>query len=253
MAKEGNTIQSVDRAIEILRCFEKNEELGVTEIGKMVDLHKSTAFNLISTLEKAGLLAKDEGASKYKLGSELFRLGTFVNSNLRKMCRPYLEKLVAEYSETVNLVARNGDMVIYLEKIESPHSMRISTDEGSKLPLHSTAVGKSIMATLPEEEILKVIGEIEFCKFTENTISGADELLIQIRDIKGKGYAEDIQEYEIGLTCVAASIKDHTGVASYAISVSGPHSRMTEEVREKIGKTLVEYTSELSKKMGYYK
>ena len=160
---------------------------------------------------------------------------------------------MAEYSETVNLVARNGDMVIYLEKIESPHSMRISTDEGSKLPLHSTAVGKSIMATLPEEEILKVIGEIEFCKFTENTISGADELLIQIRDIKGKGYAEDIQEYEIGLTCVAASIKDHTGVASYAISVSGPHSRMTEEVREKIGKTLVEYTSELSKKMGYYK
>jgi DNA-binding IclR family transcriptional regulator len=252
MAKEGNTIQSVDRAIEILRCFEKNEELGVTEIGKMVDLHKSTAFNLISTLEKAGLLAKDMDSSKYKLGIELFRLGTLVNSNLREMCRPYLEKLVAEYSETVNLVARSDDMAIYLEKIESPHSMRISTNEGSKLPLYTTAVGKSMMATLPDEEVLKIISQIEFSKFTVNTITGCEELMAQIRSIRDKGYAEDIQEYEMGLTCVAASIRNHTGVAGYAISVSGPHSRMTVEVREKIGQTLVEYAGQLSKKLGYY-
>lgn len=252
MAKEGNTIQSVDRAIEILRCFEKNEELGVTEIGKMVNLHKSTAFNLISTLEKAGLLAKDEGSSKYKLGIELFRLGTLVNSNLREMCRSYLEKLVAEYSETVNLVARNDDMVIYLEKIESPHSMRISTSEGSKLPLYTTAVGKSIIATLSEVEISKIIDEIEFCQFTPNTVMDANALMDQIASIRGKGYAEDIQEYEVGLTCVAASIRDHTGVANYAISVSGPHSRMTGEVRKRIGKTLVEYAGQLSRKLGYY-
>ena len=252
MAKEGNTIQSVDRAIKILRCFEKNEELGVTEVSKMADLHKSTAFNLISTLEKAGLLAKDKGSSKYKLGIELFRLGTFVNLNLREICRPYLEKLVAEYSETVNLVARNDDMVIYLEKIESSHSMRISTKEGLKLPLHSTAVGKAIMATLSEEEILKVIGKIEFYKTTKNTISSAEELLTQIRSIREKGYAEDVEEYEIGLTCVAVAIRNHTGVASYAMSVSGPHSRMSKKVRKKIGKTLVGYAKEMSSELGYY-
>jgi len=252
MAKEGKTIQSVDRAIEILRCFEKNEELGVTEIGKMVDLHKSTAFNLISTLEKAGLLDRTENSSKYKLGIELFRLGTLVNSNLRQMCRPYLEKLVGEYSETVNLVARNENTVIYLDKIESPHSMRISTSEGSRLPIYTTAVGKSIIATLSETEISRIISEIEFHKFTENTVTEADRLLVQIKEIREKGFAEDIQEYEIGLTCVAASIRNHTGLANYAISVSGPHSRMTEEVREQIGKTLVEYTSELSRKLGFY-
>jgi len=252
MAKEGKTIQSVDRAIEILRCFEKNEELGVTEIGKMVNLHKSTAFNLISTLEKAGLLTKDENSSRYKLGIELFRLGTLVNSNLRKMCMPYLEKLVGMYSETVNLVARNDDLVIYLEKIDSPHSMRISTNEGMRLPMYSTAVGKSIMATLPKDEVEDIIGKISFCKFTEYTICGAGELLDQLQSIREKGYAEDIQEYEIGLTCVAAAIRDYTGIANYAISVSGPHSRMTEEVRSRIGQTLVEFTGELSRKMGYW-
>lgn len=251
MAKEGKTIQSVDRAIEILRCFEKNDELGVTEIGKMVNLHKSTAFNLISTLEKAGLLSKDEDSSKYKLGIELFRLGTFVDSNLRKMCMPYLEKLVSMYSETVNLVARNEDLVVYLEKIDSPHSMRISTNEGMRLPMYSTAVGKSIMATLPEEDVKDIIEKITFARFTEHTICGVEELLRQLDNIRKKGYAEDIQEYEIGLTCVAASIRDYTGIANYAISVSGPHSRMTEEVRARIGQTLVEFTGELSRKMGY--
>jgi len=142
--------------------------------------------------------------------------------------------------------------VIYLEKIDSPHSMRISTNEGMRLPMYSTAVGKSIMATLPKDEVEAIIGKISFCKFTEYTICGAGELLDQLQSIREKGYAEDIQEYEIGLTCVAAAIRDYTGIANYAISVSGPHSRMTEEVRSRIGQTLVEFTGELSRKMGYW-
>ena len=249
--KESKTIQSVDRAIEILSCFDQNEKLGVTEISKMTSLHKSTAFNLISTLEKAGLLSKDLASNKYQLGIELFRLGTLVNYNLRKMCRPYLEKLVEEYSETVNLVAKNESLIIYLEKVESPHSMRISTNEGQKVPMYTTAAGKSILATFPEDEIEKIIQDIEYQKFTNYTISNSDELITHLKLVNENGYAEDIQEYELGLTCVAAAIRDYTGKANYAISVSGPHSRMTKEVRKRIGRTLVEYTDELSKKLGY--
>jgi DNA-binding IclR family transcriptional regulator len=253
MAKEGNTIQSVDRAIEILRSFEKNEELGVTEISKLTGLHKSTAFNLISTLEKAGLMAKDSNSGRYRLGMELFRLGTMVNSNIRKICEPYLQMLVDEFSETVNLVARNDLLVIYLDKKDSPHSMRITTEEGTRLPMYITAVGKAMMSTLSDDEIKSILRNVRLVKFTENTLTDKEAIRLQIQFARENGYAEDLQEYENGLTCVGAPIMDHTGRASYAISVSGPNSRMTKEVRRKIGERLVELTAQISKKLGYYK
>ncbi|MBN2286635.1 MAG: IclR family transcriptional regulator [Tissierellales bacterium] len=252
MAKEGNSIQSVDRAIAIIKAFEKSEELGVTEISKMTGLHKSTAFNLITTLEKSGILTKSVHSGKYLLGMELFRLGTMVNSSLRNMCRPYLEKLVDTYSETVNLVARNDQLIIYIEKVESPHSMRISTKEGQRLPLHVTAAGKAIISTLPEEEIEEIMNCTTYAKYTIHSVLSREELMIQIQLAKENGYAEDIQELENELTCVAAPIRDFKGIANYAISVSGPSSRMTKEVRRKIGMTLVQYTDELSKRLGYH-
>lgn len=251
MAKQIKTIQSIERAFEILHCFEKSEELGVTEISNMTKLHKSTAFNLIATLEHLGILEKDHVGGKYKLGMELFKLGTMVDSNVRSICYPYLERLVETYSETVNLVARDNLMVLYLEKIESPHSMRIGTKEGQRLPMHCTAVGKSIMSTFMDSELKPMIDNLSFVKFTDYTLTTPGELRDQLKEAKQKGYAEDIQEYENGLTCVAAPIKDHTGKAKFAISVSGPNSRMTKEFRDKIGMTLVEFTNEISKKLGY--
>lgn len=252
MGKEGKTIQSVDRAIEILRSFEHNEELGVTEISKLTNLHKSTAFNLISTLEKAGLLAKDGNSGRYRLGMELFRLGTMVNSNIRKICEPYLQMLVDEFAETVNLVARNDLLVIYLDKKDSPHSMRISTEEGTRLPMYITAVGKAMMSTLTDDEIKGIMRNVRLVKFTENTLTDKEAIKLQIQLARDKGYTEDLQEYENGLTCVGAPIRDYTGRANYAISVSGPNSRMTKEVRKKIGDRLVELTAQISKKLGYY-
>lgn len=251
MSNKTKTIQSIERTYNILKCFEKKEELGVTEISKMLSLHKSTTYNLISTLEYLGLLEKTKQDSKYKLGMELFRLGTMVNSNLRSVAMPYLEKLSELFSETVNLVARNGLKVIYLEKMDSPHSMRISTKEGQQLPLYCTAVGKAIISTLEEEEINSITKNLEFNKFTQYTVASKGELLEQIEKAKKRGYSEDIQELETGLTCVAAPIRDYTGKSKFAISVSGPNTRMTEEVRSKIGKTLVKYTEEISRKLGY--
>jgi len=251
MAKNIKTIQSLERAYNILKCFEKKEELGVTEISNIVGLHKSTTYNLISTLEHLDLLEKTKEDSKYKLGMELFRLGTMVNSNLRSVAIPYLEKLSELFSETVNLVARNGLKVIYLEKMDSTHSMRISTREGQQLPLHCTGVGKAIISTLGEEEINSITKNLQFSKFTQYTVASKEELIEQIDKARKRGYSEDIQELEPGLTCVAAPIRDHTGKSKFAISVSGPNTRMTKEVRRKIGITLVKYTEEISRKLGY--
>ncbi|HYE82359.1 MAG TPA: IclR family transcriptional regulator [Clostridia bacterium] len=246
-------IQSVSRAVQVLNCFEKHEELGVTEISKMMELHKSTAFGLIATLEECRLLEKNEDTGKYRLGLELFRLGTKVNSSLRGIVIPYLERLVSLYGETVNLVSADDTYVIYLEKVESSHSMRICTMVGGRLPIYCTAVGKAILANLPEAEADSIIERMDFRKFTDNTICDKEKLLKYLAYAKEKGYAEESEELELGLSCVAAPIFNHFGRAFAAISVSGPASRMTEDFRKKISISLMEFTQDISRKLGYVK
>lgn len=214
-------------------------------------MHKATAFNIISTLESCQYLEKNENSGKYRLGIELFRIGTKVNADLRSIVRPYLETVVAKFKETVNLVIREGAYVIYLEKIESPHSMRISTMAGSRLPINATAVGKAILSGHPDNELLAIIDALSFVHFTDNTICSKEKLLECIKKVRELGYSEDFEELEIGLTCVAAPIFNHTGKALAAISVSGPTSRMDEETRTIVGEELVVITQQISRKLGY--
>ncbi len=244
-------IQSLERALMILKCFEAKEELGVTEISKEVALHKSTTFNLITSLEKLGLLEKTKDEKKYRLGLELFRLGTLVNASVRTVTRPYLEQLSESYLETVNLVKRNDLDVVYLEKLESPHSMRIGTKEGQQFPLYCTAVGKAIMATLDDDEVMDILDKTLFKQYTKYTLITKEEVMAQIQLVRHQGYAEDIQEFEEGLTCVAVAIRNHYGKAEYAISVSGPSTRMKKDFRSKISNTLVEVSKEISRRIGY--
>lgn len=244
-------IQSVSRAIQIIRCFENNEELGVTEISKMVGLHKSTAFGLISTLEANKLLEKNDCTGRYRLGLELFRLGTKVNSTLRHIAVPYLEQLVKMYQETVNLVVMEDLSVIYLEKVESTHSIRISTMVGGRLPLYCTAVGKSILAFLPAEELHHKINKMEFVKYTDNTLHDKETIMKSLEQIKKKGYSEESEELEIGLSCIAAPLFNYFGNPFAAISISGPTSRMSENFRKEISTNLIHITQEISKKLGY--
>lgn len=250
---DEKNIQSVSRAIQILKCFENSEELGVTEIGKSLGLHKSTAYGLIATLEANQLLEKNEETGRYRLGLELFRLGTKVNSNLRRVAIPYLEKLVGMYGETVNLVALDDTSVIYLEKIEGSHSMRICTMVGGRLPAYCTAVGKTILASLPEDEANSIIERVEFKKYTENTICDKEQLLDYLKIARQKGYAEESEEFETGLCCVAAPVYNHFGKAFAAISVSGPVSRMTDNFRLDISMSLIQFTQQISRKIGYSK
>ncbi len=248
MKEKKNTIQSVERAISILKCFENHQRLGITEISKMLSLHKSTAFGLVGTLEYYGLLEQDADG-KYRLGIELFRLGTHVQIDLRNIVLPYLDELLRQCQETVNLVIREKGNVVYIEKKESPHSMRICTEVGQSLPMYCTAVGKAIMAALPEAELEDILGCTEFIKYTENTLQSPKQVMQQVEEIRKTGYAVDREELEYGLVCVGAAILDLNGYPLGAISVSGPATRMTEELIGRSGKLLSEYAGQARRKL----
>lgn len=244
-------VQSVARAIQILECFNQSNELGVSEISKMINLHKSTTFGLMSTLEHYNFLEKNNITSKYKLGNEIFRLGTKVNTDIISIALPYLNDLVSKFRETVNLVTRNDCSVLYLKKVESPHSMRICTKDGEKLPLYCTAVGKSILAHLEKDEANNIINRIKLFKYTDKTITDKKVLLRQLEKIRQRGYAEDFEELEDGLVCVASPIFNQHNEPIAGISVSGPASRMTESLRVEAAEMLRKYAIEISRKLGY--
>lgn len=251
--KKKKTIQVLDRAMKILNCFDNGNELGVTEISKMIDLHKSTVFGIISTLEVHRILEKNDKTGRYRLGLELYRLGTKVNFSLKETVVPYLEQLVNMYQETANLVMLQDTSVVYLEKVESSHSMRISTLVGGKKPLYCTAVGKAILAFSLPNDLENMLRKIEFTKYTDNTITNKQDLLKSLDEIREKGYSKDYQEMETGLYCVAAPIFNEYKVPFAAISISGPVSRINDNLCREIGITLEKFSQKISKKLGYVK
>lgn len=222
-------IQSVQRAVDILRCFESRELLGITEIAERSGLNKSTAFGIVATLTAEGLLEQDVSTGRYRLGLELFRLGNLVNTSTRRLIMPELEKLSQTLEETVNYVRPDGSDVVYLIKKESPHSMRICTKTGQRLPMYCTAVGKAILAYMPEEQRTGILDGYQFKPFTENTVPNKETLLLQLQEIRKSGYAVEREEFEAGLVCVAVPILDDNRRPIAAISCSGPKDRMTSE------------------------
>ena len=239
-------IQSVERAIWILKCFEKHYELSLSEISKMLSLHKSTALGLISTLEAYRLLEKDKKRNRYRLGIELFRLGNRVNVNLKEKSMPYLDYLLNECGETVNLVMPDGDCVIYIEKKESPQSMRIETSLGYREKMYRTATGKAILAKLPLETAKEILERTQFDKLTDNTLMSEEAVLDQLKEIQNRGFAVDNQELVYGLICLGVAIIDSSGAVVGGVSISGPSSRMTQEKQDVFAGYLINCGKQIS-------
>ncbi len=242
-------IQSVERAVAILKCFDGHDELGLTEISQMIGLHKSTTAGIVNTLKNEKLLEQNALNNKFKLGIELFRLSSNVKIDLKEICEPYLDELLAATKETVNLVVRSGDNVVYIEKKESPHSMRICTHIGQKVPLYCTATGKAILAFLTDVEIDAILSRTKFSEFTSNTLKSKEAVMEQLAQIRKNGYGCDMEELEYGLVCVGVPILNNKKRPIGGISVSGPSMRMTKEFRTTIKDMLVKKAEQICKEI----
>ena len=221
-------VQSVARALGILECFYEHNELRLTDISHMLNLNKSTTHGLVKTLESFGFLSQNKENEKYKLGAAIFRLGNNMDSSLRSLAKISLATLVQEFGETANLSVRVGDKNMFLEKLESPFSMRISTSLGQMFPLYLTAMGQCMLAYLSEDEINSILAHTEYVRYTEKSLMSSEEVLIQLKDIRENGFSIDDEERECGLICVAVPIFDEKNEVMAALSVSGPTLRMTQ-------------------------
>lgn len=248
-------VQSIDRAIAVLNCFSlKRQELRLTEIADELDLNKSTAHGIITTLKYHGLIDQDEETQKYRLGLTILELASVVKDSIKinEISRPYIDEIRSKLEETVHIGTLDKKEVVYLEKAESHQSMRIVTTIGSRLPAYCTGVGKAMLAYVDEEIVKAELPDI-LEPVTPNTITDKDKLIEELAKIRKQGYAIDNEENNVGLTCVAAPIFDYTNKVKYSISVSGPTVRMTDGKMEEAIRLVTKSAEEISSKLGFNK
>ena len=252
--KSPYQIQVLDRALAILNLLSaEGPDLSLGEISDKIELHKSTVHRLIMVLERHKLIERNSVNGRYRLGLKLFELGTRAVSqlDLRERARPVLERLVLETSETVHLGILDEGEVLYLDKVEPARSVRMSSSVGRRNPVHCTAMGKSILAWLPESQVEAIVRRHGLKAMTANTITSFLDLKAELGAIRERGYAVDNEEIEEGVRCVGCVVRDFSGGSVAAISVSGPAFRISREKARNIAGPVIAAANALSLQLGF--
>jgi len=247
-------VKSVSRALDIITMLSlKKGGLGVTEISKQIDINKSSVYRILSTLVQYGYVEQDEETGRYKLGYKFLEISSKLldSIDLRSEARPFLQELENETNEVVHLVVYDQGEVVYIEKLEGNELLRMHSKVGKRAPMHCTSVGKAILSQLPDNVVEGIIERKGMPVHTIHTITDKEVFMKELEQVREKGYALDLEENELGITCIAVPIFDHTGKVVSAVSISGPTIRMTEERLEQLHKRMITIGKQISERLGY--
>jgi IclR family acetate operon transcriptional repressor len=253
-APRENRVQSVVRALDLLEALMDREEVGLVELAERTGLQPSTAHRLLATLARRGYVFQNRATGRYLLSYRVLELAGHVQrrtARLRAAARPYLERARKVSGETANLVVLNEhDEIVYVDQVEGPRAMRMFMETGRSVPAHSAGAGKALLAARAPEALERLREQEPLRAFTPRTLTTTADLLRDLARIRRRGFSIDNEEHEVGVTCVAAPVHDHTGEAVAAISVSGPTPRMRATGLAELGELLVILTDELSAELG---
>jgi DNA-binding IclR family transcriptional regulator len=245
---------SVRRAITILEYLaqaEKPKELAA--ISHDLAMNKSTVYRFLSTLEEAGYVERESDTGRYSLGSRVVWLAAkFLETmDIRELARPILEELSQESGETIHLAILDRDEVVYIDKIDGRQAVQMASRVGFRMPVHSTALGKVMLADLPEDQRQRYVSEIGLTPHTPNTIVAPEAFFEHLRQVQRQNYCIDNAENEEGVRCVAAPIRDHTGKTIAALSISGSTITMTPEKVQRLAPLVQKGALAISERLGF--
>ncbi len=251
----GTTVQSVDRTFKIIEMLSKYPQgISISELSKVLELHKSTVHRLLQTLVELGYVSqKNEG--NYLLSYKLFEIGSSIidEYDLRQVARPSLSELRDLTNEVVHLVIQDGSDIIYIDKYENNATIRMHSNIGKRMPMYCSSVGKAILSTYSVDAVKHIWSISNVHQITEKTITNLDDLFKDLQLIKERQYSIDDEENELGIKCYGAPILGYNGKAVGAISISIPIIRLSEESEKQFPIWIKKYSAIISKAIGYNK
>jgi DNA-binding IclR family transcriptional regulator len=224
--KDAATVGATETTLRVLETLKRLDGAGVTEVADRLDLPKSTVHNHVSTLLRNEYVVKE--GDTYRVGLQFLEFGEYIRNRMPiyDVARPEVERLAEETGELANLLVEEHGKGVYLCRAKGGRAVRLDTYAGMRVHLHCTALGKAILAYLPEERVREIIDTHGLPSRTDTTITDEATLFAELEEVRERGVAHDEEERLAGLRCVAAPIKNLDGNALGAISVSGPTSRM---------------------------
>lgn len=257
MDNEKNPVQSAGRIFQIMETLAEEGPCGLLELSHLLNLNKTTVHRLLNSLIYMGYVQQDEESLKYHMTLKIANVSGKVlkQIDLLSISQPYLKYLMEQTFETVHLVKRVDCNICYIHKLEPANtgrSIKMASFVGMISPLYCTAVGKAIMSRLSESEVREIWSKSAVSPKTQFTLRSVEQLLRELEEIRVRGYALDNEENELGVRCIATSINDYTGRAEYAISISAPTSRMSEEKILEFSSLLLDVGQILSRELGFH-
>jgi DNA-binding IclR family transcriptional regulator len=253
MADEGRgSLQSVRRAMRTLELIAEAGDIGVSELGRRLGVHKATASRLAATLAQSGVIERDPVTDRYCLGYGLIRLASAATTGMDIVAtaRPLIEELAERSRETVSLGVRAGDGVVYVGQASSTRSIVSVNWVGQRTPMHASASGKVPLAFMDEAERSRLLTE-PLVRTTPRTIVDHDALEAELREVRRRGYAQILEELEEGLNAVAVPIRRADELVVAALSVSGPAFRFRPIDVPRLGRLALDAATAISRRLGY--
>lgn len=251
--KRSYNITALQRGLRLLHLFSESPRgLTATQVADRSRLPVSTVHRFLTNLEGAGFLNCGDD-SLYHLGIACFAIGqaALAQLDIRRVSLPYLQELNRLTRETIHLTVRHGLSAVYVEKLDSTEQLRIYSRIGVAVPLYCTAVGKIMLAYMPDEERSRVLAQLTLKRLTPNTVANLQQLEAELYRIRKNGYACDLEEHELHIRCVAAPIWDHTGLVNASLSVTAPVVRMSVSRLRQLAPLIQSAGQQISRELGY--
>ena len=262
MAKNTNTaetsskyhVPNLERALLIIELLaDHSEALSISQISEILTISRNSVYRITSTLLNNGYLSKSDTGNKYRLTRKLLAVGCSAVSDysIVEHSLPAMRRLRDIVKETVLIGTIACNEGVVLEQISGKHPFRFTADIGMKMPLHTAAPTKAIMAFMPKDERSEIISRIQFTKFNSRTISSPKELCKSLEDVRKNGYAVDHSEELEGANCVGSPVFNKNGYPVAAIWTTGPSDRLSDRMFEIVGQHVKEHAMEISRSIGF--
>ncbi len=250
-------ITTIQNAITILRLFTKEQpEWNLSDISRAINLSTSSTNRLLTTLAEHGYLQKNKKTKRYSLGFSILTLSGIIKTTMiiHREAKPVMENLVQQLGYSVHLGVLEGTDIVYLEKLESPHPVRLNSHIGKKNPAYCTGCGKIILAFQQKDAFKSTLAQIEtigYQSFGKNTVKNSDELLVHLDKIRRQGYSVCVNEFHQGVS-IGAPIYDYSGQVVAAVSVTGWESQIHVQDIPFLTGHVVEASKKISNRLGHY-